>query len=335
MAIILSHLSLHQLVKQDDGELHLQLRPTPLDNDPHSEGLTEQLHQHFVNKPGKGYGFFKTESPVDVALQAHRRGEVSFHDFSCQSATWLHQELVKYPFADEGVLVQAIYQHLATDYLFIGLLPVHQSLKVTGALDINATDYLDLKNITIAATINLSDKESNSDSVRYLTYIKGRVGRGVSDFFLDFLHAEVGLDVKAQNQVLMQAVQDFCADHQLDKQETYQYRKQVFDHCSAQLKSGEEVVVYELSNELPDSVNGQNFQSFTQEQGYGLDAQFPVERGPLKLLTKFVGSGGGISLTFDVQLLDERIFYDPETDTLTIKGTPPNLRDQLTRRGHS
>ena len=67
--------------------------------------------------------------------------------------------------------------------------------------------------------------------------------------------------------------------------------------------------------------------------GYELDAQFPVERSALKPLTKFVGSGGGVSLTFDAQLLDERIFYDPETDTLTMKGTPPNLRDQLVRRG--
>ncbi|WP_412767566.1 hypothetical protein [Vibrio anguillarum] len=25
------------------------------------------------------------------------------------------------------------------------------------------------------------------------------------------------------------------------------------------------------------------------------------------------------------------MFYDAETDTLTIKGTPPNLRDQLVR----
>ncbi|RJX68705.1 hypothetical protein DZ860_17070 [Vibrio sinensis] len=63
-----------------------------------------------------------------------------------------------------------------------------------------------------------------------------------------------------------------------------------------------------------------------------LDPQFPIERRALKHLTKFVGSGGGISLTFDGLLLDERIFYDPETDTLTIKGTPPNLRDQLCRR---
>ncbi|MDF4419901.1 nucleoid-associated protein, partial [Vibrio parahaemolyticus] len=45
------------------------------------------------------------------------------------------------------------------------------------------------------------------------------------------------------------------------------------------------------------------------------------------------GNGGGVSLTFDAQLLNERIFYDPETDTLTMKGVPPNLRDQLARRG--
>ncbi len=131
----------------------------------------------------------------------------------------------------------------------------------------------------------------------------------------------------------MQAVDDFCADHQFDKQERHQYRQQVFDHCSALLKSGDEVVVHELSNELPPSLDGQNFESFTQEQGYELDAQFPVERSALKHLTKFVGNGGGVSLTFDAQLLNERIFYDPETDTLTMKGVPPNLRDQLARRG--
>ena len=58
-----------------------------------------------------------------------------------------------------------------------------------------------------------------------------------------------------------------------------------------------------------------------------------VQRSTLKPLTKFVGSGGGVSLTFDALLLNERIFYDPDTDTLTMKGVPPNLREQLVRRG--
>ncbi|MFV8458844.1 hypothetical protein ACNO5M_27585 [Vibrio owensii] len=38
-------------------------------------------------------------------------------------------------------------------------------------------------------------------------------------------------------------------------------------------------------------------------------------------------------MTFDAQLLNERIFYEPDTGTLTMKGVPPNLREQLVRRG--
>ncbi|WP_045499000.1 nucleoid-associated protein [Vibrio hyugaensis] len=301
MSLQLHHLALHQLIKQAQGELRLQLRSAPLEGDAHSE----QLHQHFIQKPGKGYGLFQPGSDVHSGLLSYQQGQQTFHAFSCDCATKLHQELVKYPFADEGVLVMAHYQHLATEHLFIGLLPIQQSLKVTGSLDIRATDYLELNHITIAACINLSDLAHRLDSDRYLIYIKGRVGRGVSDFFLDFLQAEVGLDVKAQNQVLLQAVEDFCADHQLDKHESHHYRQQVFDHCSAQLKAGDEVVIRELSNALPASVDGQNFEAFTERQGYELDAQ----------------------------LLNERIFYDPDTDTLTMKGVPPNLRDQLMRRG--
>ena len=54
----------------------------------------------------------------------------------------------------------------------------------------------------------------------------------------------------------------------------------------------------------------------------------------LKQLTKFSGSGGGITINFDAMLMGERIFWDPVTDTLAIRGTPPNLRDQLQRRGN-
>ncbi len=119
MAITLSHLALHQLIKAEDDELRLQLRSAPLDNDAQSEQLAQLLHQHFVQKTGKGYGLFQSNSSVNEGLQAHRQGGTSFHDFSCQCATGLHQELVKYPFADEGVLVIAVYQHLATEYLWV------------------------------------------------------------------------------------------------------------------------------------------------------------------------------------------------------------------------
>ncbi|NLS14506.1 nucleoid-associated protein YejK [Vibrio sp. SM6] len=331
MSLYLSNVILHQLSKNDQDELCVNFRAELLDNDASTENLVAELHRVFHAKAGKGFGFFKSDSECQQWLQAQRKGELSFYDFSQQCAQRLKNELAKYPFAEEGILVFAEYQSLATNYLFIGILPLNQSLKVTEGLDISATEYLDITKMDIAARIDLSSYETDKESNRYLSYVKGRVGRKVADFFLDFLQAETGLDTKVQNQVLMQAVDDFCADAKLDKQEVTEYKKKVYDYCSDQLKSGEEVAVRELSGELPSSEDGSSFWDFTQEQGYQLEEQFPADRATVRKLTKFVGAGGGLNLSFDSLLLGERVFYDPETDTLTIKGTPPNLRDQLTR----
>ncbi|WP_072669714.1 nucleoid-associated protein YejK [Vibrio injensis] len=333
MSLHLSNVILHQLCKNDNDELMVNYRTQSLDNDTSTENLVSELHRVFNAKAGKGFGSFKADSDVQRWLQALRKGEQDFYTFSQQSAERLKQELIKYPFADEGILVLAEYQSLATHYLFIGLLPLNQSLKVTEGLDISATDYLDINKMDIAARVDLSSFETDKSSNRYLSYIKGRVGRKVSDFFLDFLQAEVGLDPKQQNQVLMQAVEDFCSDAKLEKEEAINYKKQVYDYCNDQIKSGDEVQVKELSSELPASHEGTSFLEFTREHGYQLEESFPGDRATVRKLTKYVGAGGGLNISFDSLLMGERVFYDPETDTLTIKGTPPNLRDQLTRKG--
>ncbi|ASG00264.1 MULTISPECIES: nucleoid-associated protein YejK [Vibrio] len=332
MSLHLSNVILHQLSKNEQDELVVKYRSQSLDNDTSAENLVAELHRVFNSKASKGFGSFKSDSDFQTWLQELRQGERDFYDFSQISAQRLKDELSKYPFADEGILVMAEYQSLATDYLFIGLLPLNQSLKVTEGLDISATDYLDINKMDIAARLDLSSFETDKNSNRYLAYIKGRVGRKVSDFFLDFLQADVGLDTKVQNQVLMQAVQDFCTDSKLEKDEAIGYKKQVYDYCSEQIKAGEEVHIRELSGELPASQDGTGFFEYTQAHGYELEESFPGDRSTVRKLTKFVGAGGGLNVSFDSLLLGERIFYDPESDTLTIKGTPPNLREQLTRQ---
>ncbi len=331
MSMTISNLILHKLTKNNQDELTVSLRAETLPNDETSELLVSELHRTFNAKGGKGFGCYKPESEFQHWLQQLRKGELGFYPFSQSCAERLKNELAKYPFAEEGVLVLAEYQSLATDYLFIALLPSNQSLKVDDDLVISGTDYLDINKMDIAARIDLSRYETDPDSNRYLTYIKGRVGRKVADFFLDFLQAEIGLDTKQQNQVLMQAVDDYCTDAQLDKEETVTYRKQVHDYCAQQLKAGDEVAISELSGELGKAGHENSFQEFTQQQGYELEDSFPVDRTTIRKLAKYVGAGGGLSINFDSMLLGERIFYDPETDTLTIKGTPPNLKDQLLR----
>lgn len=332
MSITLSNVILHQLKKQDENTLIIHHRNQLLTDSPSTQSLIAELHRVYNAKAGIGFGQFSPESDVALWLKESRHQKRDFLSFASQAAERLRLELSKYPFADDAVLVIAEYRSLATEYLFIGLLVSKSSVKVTDELEIGTTDYLDVAKMDIATRIDLSTWESDPKSNRYLTYIKGRVGRKVADFFLDFMQAEVGMDTKQQNTVLMQAVEDFCSDPSLDKEEKQQYRKQVFDYCNTQLQAGEEVVVKELAGELSQNEQGADFYQFISEQGYELEETFPVDRGAMRKLTKFVGAGGGLSINFDGALLGERIFYDQNTDTLTIKGIPPNLRDQLKRR---
>ena len=326
MSITVNQIVLHQLVKHAENEtttMESVLRDELLTITPEVEQMMLQLHQGYQNK-GKAFGVFQENSIFAQDLNRLLENEINFLNFSQQSTKLLAQELGKYNFADSGTLILCQYNFLATDYLFIALLDSRISMLVDENLEIRRTEYLDITQFDIAARINLTDLQVNANSNRYLTFIKGRVGRKISDFFMDFLGAEEGLNPQVQNQCLLQAVSDYCEQSELNKEQTQAVKKQVFEYCKGQLASGDEIALTELSANLP-TLNERPFVTFTEEQDYGLEETIPPVRSALKTLTKFSGSGKGVTLSFDADLLNNRI----EWDTLTIKGIPPNLKDQL------
>ncbi|QUC05719.1 nucleoid-associated protein YejK [Aggregatibacter sp. oral taxon 513] len=335
MSITVKQMILHQVVKSNEEaenspQLTAVLREQLLAITPEVEQMMLQLHQGYQNK-AKGYGIFQESSIFAQSLNRLLENELDFLPFSHESTHLLINELSKYNFADNGTLVLCQYNFLATDYLFIALLDSRISMLVNEQLEIQRTEYLDITQFDIAARINLTDLQLNANSNRYLTFIKGRVGRKIADFFMDFLGAEEGLNPQVQNQCLLQAVDDYCVQGELNREQTQAVKKQVFEYCKGQLNSGEEIELAELSNKLP-TLNQQPFMAFTQEQNYGLEENIPPVRTALKSLTKFSGSGKGVTISFDAELIDQRIIWDEAADTLTIKGLPPNLRDQLQRR---
>ena len=330
MSITVNQIVLHQLVKHAENEtttMESVLRDELLTITPEVEQMMLQLHQGYQNE-GKAFGVFQENSIFAQDLNRLLENEINFLNFSQQSTKLLAQELGKYNFADSGTLILCQYNFLATDYLFIALLDSRISMLVDENLEIRRTEYLDITQFDIAARINLTDLQVNANSNRYLTFIKGRVGRKISDFFMDFLGAEEGLNPQVQNQCLLQAVSDYCEQGELNKEQTQAVKKQVFEYCKEQLASGDEIALTELSANLP-TLNERPFVTFTEEQDYGLEETIPPVRSALKTLTKFSGSGKGVTLSFDADLLNNRIEWDPLTDTLTIKGIPPNLKDQL------
>ena len=330
MSISVNQIVLHQLVKHSENEqtnMQSILREQLLSVTPEVEQMMLQLHQGYQNKT-KAFGLFKEDSLFAQLLNRLLENEMEFLGFSQQSTKLLAAELGKYNFADSGTLILCRYNFLATDYLFIALLDSRSSMLVDEHLDIHRTRYLDITQFDIAARINLTELQINANSNRYLTFIKGRVGRKISDFFMDFLGAEEGFNPQLQNQCLLQAVSDYCEAGELNKEQTQAVKKQVFEYCKGQLAEGDDIALTELSANLP-TLNDKPFVDFAEEQEYGLEENIPPLRATLKSLTKFSGAGKGVSLSFDADLLNQRIYWDPITDTLTIKGIPPNLKDQL------
>ncbi len=330
MSISVNQIVLHQLVKHSENEqtnMQSILREQLLSVTPEVEQMMLQLHQGYQNKT-KAFGLFKEDSLFAQLLNRLLENEMEFLGFSQQSTKLLAAELGKYNFADSGTLILCRYNFLATDYLFIALLDSRSSMLVDEHLDIHRTSYLDITQFDIAARINLTELQINANSNRYLTFIKGRVGRKISDFFMDFLGAEEGFNPQLQNQCLLQAVSDYCEAGELNKEQTQAVKKQVFEYCKGQLAEGDDIALTELSANLP-TLNDKPFVYFAEEQEYGLEENIPPLRATLKSLTKFSGAGKGVTLSFDADLLNQRIYWDPITDTLTIKGIPPNLKDQL------
>ena len=336
----IKHSIIHQFYTSN-GQIGLRLAPAILPINDQVGLLINELREIYDAKPSKGYARFLTsEDAVERSqlsafpehLAQWRGARLDFVEFSQMAAKLLHNQLQHYGILEAGFLLVASYYQRGQDFLLVAFLPSKDGVSIAADLSVDRSSQLDLSRVQLAATINLSDWHDNPTSASYISFIKGRVGRKVSDFFLDFLGCAEGVNAKQLSQQLVQSVQHYVQQQDLPDQQSKLLRKSVYDICDAQWQQGEPVRIKDLSEQLQQHVpTASSFADFTATSSTPLADEFPMDRTILRKLVKFQGQGAGISVGFDQQALGERVLYDVHTDTLTIHGTPPNLRDQLRR----
>lgn len=331
MTVQVDNFVVHYVDKHEDKtEIHLRNDEMPINEKVHV--FIEQLHHAYNAKPGKGFCGFSAEKngKVAAALESYHTGNLHFYNFSTEATSVLQEELNKYAFDETGYLVFCHYKYVADNYLLIALINVKEHYSINQELDLTASRHLDITRMQLAVRIDLNGYQIAREDNRYISFIKGRAGRKVADFFLDFLGCEEGIDAKKQSQAMLMAVEDYLSAAEYQKDEKNELRKQVFDYCNDCVSSGSDASVMALSKTISQE-SARPFEDFYQEQNYGLEESFPVDKKTVSSMVKFSGVGGGVSVSFERKHLGERVVYNPVTDTLTIKGIPANLKDQLTR----
>ncbi len=349
MSLIISNIALHFISKKEEsGEVSLRFGPENIEKSTKITAFVDGLHSIYNAKGSKAYGSFSVMpaegNSDDSAENSENRfvdlmanyltDHQSFYQFSTQAANILKNEIEKYDLDENGYLIVCHYEYMGGRYLLVAVIPVSQHYSVDGELNISADQHLDTSKLQLAARIDLFDYQQNANGNRYISFIKGRAGRKVSDFFLDFLGCEEGLNAKEQTQTLVQAVEDYVAVNQLDASEKQQTRKELLNYCKEQKASSQDVSVQDVGKVIGHtstdaSGNEQNFYQFCQQQSYPIEESFPHDQAIVNKITKYSGYGNGISLSFERSHLGQDVVYNPHNDSITIFKVPPNLKAQL------
>ena len=329
------HCIVHLIDKKPDGSpAVLHARDSELATSQAIENLLADLNESYNAKQGKAWGLLHEESgayPFSGWLKAYLDGEQDFTAFSRQAVEHLQKLMEESNLSTGGHVLLAHYQQGMTDYLAIALLHHSEGVAVTDALDVTPAKHLDLGQLHLAARINISEWQNNKQSKQYISFIKGKNGKKVSDYFRDFIGCQEGVDGPGETRTLLKAFSDFVESEDLPEEQAREKTKTLVGYASGQAKLGEPITLEELSG-LIDEERPKAFYEHIRNKDYGMAPEFPADKRTLSQFQRFTGRAEGLSISFEAHLLGSKIEYDEGRDMLIIRQLPTQLKDQLKRR---
>lgn len=325
----------HQIHKKPDGQpASLTLREAELASSEALEQLLAGLIEAYNSKPNKAWGYFHEESgayPFSGWLQQLLDDDIDFVRFTTQATEHLKTLMEGSNLALGGHVLFIRYRQGMTPFLVIALLHHTEGVTVTDDLNVAAARHLDLSSLNMAARINLAEWKQNANSKQYISFIRGRSGKRVSDYFRDFIGCVEGANPEEETTTLLQAFQDYVGEADIEPASIKDKTKAMSGYVSSQARQGEQVALEELSGVI-DEEQPRAFYDYIRNKDYGLSPEIPPDKRTLNNFMRFYGKADGLSISFEAHLLGERVEYDEQDDSLVIRHPPKGLIQQLQKK---
>ena len=328
------HSVIHKIDKKPDGTpAVLFLGGSEQVESQARDDLMNQFNESYNATSGKGWGFFHAESgafPLSGWLAKYMAGGSDFLDFSVTAVEHLTRLMEESNLTTGGHALFCHYRQGLTDYLIIALVQETEAVAMTEELSLMTVKRLDLDHIRLAARFNMSEWQSNPQSKQYISFIKGKQGRKLNDDFRDFIGCQEGIDGPGETRTLLKAFSDFVESEDMPEDAAREKTQTLVSYSMAQAKLGEPITIDELS-ELINEDQPKAFVDFIKAADYGLSDTLPPDKKTLNKFRRFTGRAEGLSISFEQHLLGSKIEFDEAGGTLTLRGLPTQLTEQLKR----
>ena len=340
----ITHCIAHAIRREGpEAGVSLQQAATVLTLNGPLEELVRELKHAYLGKAGKQYGRFSSDYSVALVGQWLREcceEKMAFETFSGKAAEHLRSLLGETEVVIDGYLLVALEKLADSDAAYLFFIQPNEGVWLDGDLQLQKTFYLDVRGVTAAAKVELSDWLAG-DTGSYLSVLRARGDKAFTDCFWQWIGFSDARDVAAETKVFLDVVADFS--EQLEAEEAHVYRNRVIDYCLEQDKKGEPVVIRELSGHLNEE-EPERFARFVTERAEraerfggdedGKGTRVPAEelhpdRRQLKHFVRISGRNDQLSMSFAAECLGESIVYNRETDSLTIQNLPAPLKLRL------
>lgn len=312
------------------SDVHINPREKALDpNDQNVIRLMELIADAYSSAKSLDYGRFVGSLNFPKILNQYNAGNKAFYETSIEAMEELKSRMETQRLSTGGYIVISRFDNdEATKFFMVVMLKIKEGLVFDENMDLLEVERLDLEQLHFAARINLSLQASSPDK-RFVSFLKGRSStEDISKYFRAFL----GIDessyesARGATNTLIDAIKEYATNKSWSEEEYNSAKSRVFAYAKTQFEASNSVNINALSN-LIDPEFADDFVKHANDQE--LPSTFHIDRKVLDRLRRYSGGDKEVNISFTNDVINKRIFIDHENDTITLKGIPQRLKQDL------
>lgn len=294
-----------------------------------TQRVVDDLNDLYTRRTSKSHGKF-SDNEVDYPTQGHLRSYVEgqpgdFADFTSRLMATLQVQARRRSNAAGGHVFFSHFERDTRQFLLVAIVNDKLGAALTRDMDVQDIQHLDMDGFRFAGRVNMTGWAAGDP--RYIGFLRGK--GDVSDYFKEFLGCDTTFQDREDTAGLVSALKQFAEDQGMDAQAKGEFLGRAKSICDRSAKAREELEFTALANELvpadPDSLI-----NVLTDPDRALNDRFVPNRRVLGSLVKFKAKTPLWSVEFEREALTGgNIIYDPDDNSLLIRGLPPELAEQL------
>lgn len=354
MAITLNKVIIHELVKEQREAIQpsdLREHVLPSDN-PSIIKLIEGVVGLYGKKNSSAqYGVFKAgegKGQFPAAFQGYYSEALTDKNFKALSLVGMEELFMRAQselLASGGYILFADYESNNTRYFLSAMVKQKPGYKITGELEIEDLEYIDLSRLHQAARISFEkylEYQGANDvdrlDINYLSFVNPSNNAKTAGYFVLAFGCQAGApSAKATQAVVAESVAFFKREESL-KAHAEDIRAKLHDYLGGKQNNQDSAKLSEVEHIARDFFPPDDADRFSEElvahlnsDEIGVPNEFIVNKSKLHKMTHIVYKGDDLHLTFDKNDLgnnaDAAFYFDGER--LTINELPADLKEIL------